>query len=41
MLEVYNGLVNKYFPKRKHFNFLGMIVRHQLAILDHNRNVKR
>lgn len=41
MLEVFNGLVNKYCPKREHFSFLGMMARHQLAILDNNKNVDR
>ena len=41
MLEVFNGLLNKYCPKREHFSYLGMIARHQLAILDHNANVNR
>ncbi|XP_065195097.1 uncharacterized protein LOC135826412 [Sycon ciliatum] len=40
-LEVYHSVMTKYIPKRIHFSILGMIVRTQLAALDHNFNVNR
>jgi hypothetical protein len=40
-LEVYHSLLLKYAPKRKHFSYNGMIARTQLAVIDHNTNVKR
>ena len=40
-LEVYHSLLLKYAPKRLHFSYKGMIARTQLAVIDHNSNVKR
>ena len=40
-LEVYHFLLLKYAPKRQHFSYKGMIARTQLAVIDHNSNVKR
>ena len=37
-LEVYHSLLTKYCPKRQHFSYHGMIVRTELAIIDHNYN---
>ena len=41
MLEVFHSLLTKYCPKRQHFSYVGMCVRTQLAILDHNHNIER
>ena len=35
-LEVYHSLLNKYCPKDKHFSFIGMVARSQLAGMDIN-----
>ena len=40
-VEVYNGTRLKYFPKRCHFTYKGMVIRNMLATLDHNENVRR
>ena len=40
-LEVFHSLLTKYCPKRQHFSYMGMNVRMQLAILDHNYNIER
>lgn len=40
-LEVYHSVQTKYVPKRQHFSHGGMVVRTQLAALDHNANTGR
>ena len=40
-LEVFYSLLLKYCPKRQHFSYKGMQARIELAILDHNYNIKR
>ena len=40
-LEVYHSLLLKYVPKRLHFSHKGMVVRTQLAVIDHNSNTER
>lgn len=40
-LEVFHSLLLKYAPKRLHFSYQGMVARTQLAVIDHNSNVKR
>ena len=35
-LEQYYSVLLKYAPKREHFSYNGMVVRTQLAVLDHN-----
>lgn len=40
-LEVYHGAISKYRPKRDPFFVEDLVARTQLAILDHNNNVKR
>ena len=40
-LEVFHSLLTKYCPNRQHFSYMGMNVRMQLAILDHNYNIER
>ncbi|CAN2388471.1 hypothetical protein PRIEUP_LOCUS16417 [Pristimantis euphronides] len=39
-LEVYHGATSKYLPKRDTFFVEDLVARTQLAILDHNNNVK-
>ena len=34
-------MLTKYCPKRQHFSYNGMQARTELAIIDHNNNVKR
>ena len=40
-LETYHSMMLKYVPKRQAFGYAQMIARTQLAILDHNFNLKR
>lgn len=40
-LEAFHSLVTKYTPKRQHFSYKGMLVRTELAVLDHNNNLDR
>ena len=40
-LEVYHSLINKFYPKRLSFSYLGMITRTKLAVLDHNCRTNR
>ena len=40
-LEQYHSVLLKYAPKREHFSYNGMATRTQLAVLDHNSNVRR
>ena len=40
-LEVFHALLNKYAPKRLHFSYPGMVMRTQLAVIDHNEHVGR
>ncbi len=40
-LEAFHSLLTKYVPKRQHFSYRGMLVRTELAVLDHNKNLNR
>ena len=40
-IEVHNSVRLKYCPKRSHFSLQGMVARNQLAVLDHNENIRR
>jgi len=40
-LEAHHSLINKYCPKRQHFSYRSMMARTQLAVLDHNNNLRR
>lgn len=40
-LESFHSLITKYLPKRQHFSYKGMVVRTELAILDHNSHLGR
>jgi hypothetical protein len=40
-LEVFHSLLLKYCPKRQEFDYPQMLVRLQLAVLDHNNNLNR
>ena len=35
-IDVYYSLCNKFYPKRLHFGWQGMVVRTQLVVLDFN-----
>lgn len=40
-LESYHSMLLKYCPKREHFPYNGMLVRSQLAAIDHNAHSER
>ena len=40
-LECLHNLMLKYCPKRQHFHYKGMLMRTELAVLDHNWNLGR
>ncbi len=40
-LEVFHSLGTKYCPKRQYFSYKGMLIRSELAVLDHNNNLNR
>lgn len=40
-LETYHSMMLKYVPKRLAFRYAQMVARTQLAVLDHNFNLKR
>lgn len=40
-LETYHSMMLKYVPKRQAFRYAQMVARTQLAVLDHNINLKR
>ncbi len=40
-LETFHSLLGKYCPKRQSFSYKGMLIRTELAVLDHNSNCER
>merc|ERR1712025_326738 len=40
-LESVNSLILKYTSKRYSYSWIGMLIRHTLAVLDYNSNIQR